>query len=74
MTINARADIASNMRSLKQPQAETALMRRSGGGIERQAMATYPMAPRDVAWYHNDGPANQAIMTGVLCKRVAITP
>lgn len=35
MTINARADIASNMRSLKQPQAEAALLRCSDGGEMR---------------------------------------
>lgn len=72
MTINARADIASNMGKPKQPQAKAALLRCSDGGIERQAMATYPMAPRDVAWYHNDGPANQAIMTGVLLTSQAL--
>lgn len=28
-------------------------------------MNTYPMAPVDAAWYHLDGPANLAIVTGV---------
>ena len=29
-------------------------------------MATHPMAPVDAAWYHMDGPANFAMITGVL--------
>ncbi len=32
-------------------------------------MATYPMAPVDAAWYHMDGPANFAMITGVLTTR-----
>jgi len=32
-------------------------------------MATYPMAPVDAAWYHMDGPANHAMITGVLTTR-----
>lgn len=29
-------------------------------------MTTYPMSPGDAAWFHMDGPANLAIMTGLL--------
>jgi WS/DGAT/MGAT family acyltransferase len=32
-------------------------------------MATYPMAPVDAAWYHMDGQANHAMITGVLTTR-----
>lgn len=32
-------------------------------------MATHPMAPVDAAWYHMDGPANFAMITGVLITR-----
>lgn len=29
-------------------------------------MTIHPMSPADAAWFHNDGPANLAIVTGVL--------
>jgi len=29
-------------------------------------MATHPMAPVDAAWYHMDGPANLAMVTGIV--------
>ena len=29
-------------------------------------MNTYPMSPADAAWFHNDGPANLAIVMGVV--------
>ena len=32
-------------------------------------MKTHPMSPADAAWFHNDGPANLAIMTGVLLTK-----
>ena len=32
-------------------------------------MASFPMSPADAAWYHNDGPANLAITTGVLLTK-----
>lgn len=32
---------------------------------EERLVNTYPMAPVDAAWYHLDGPANLAIVTGV---------
>lgn len=32
-------------------------------------MSTYPMNPVDAAWFHMDGPANLAIVTGVLQTR-----
>jgi WS/DGAT/MGAT family acyltransferase len=32
-------------------------------------MATHPMTPVDAAWYHLDGPANFAMITGVLLTR-----
>lgn len=32
-------------------------------------MATHPMTAADAAWYHMDGPANLAIVTGVLLTR-----
>jgi WS/DGAT/MGAT family acyltransferase len=32
-------------------------------------MATYPMNPVDAAWYHMDGPANLAIVTGILLTK-----
>jgi hypothetical protein len=35
-------------------------------------MATYPMNPVDAAWYHMDGPANLAIVTGLLQTRQAL--
>lgn len=35
-------------------------------------MATYPMNPVDAAWYHMDGPANLAVVTGVLQTRQAL--
>lgn len=31
--------------------------------------ATQPMSPVDAAWYHMDGPANPAIVTGILLTR-----
>jgi len=44
------------------------------GEVKRQhgaaAMKTYPMTAADAAWFHNDGPANLAIVMGiVLTKR-----
>lgn len=35
-------------------------------------MATYPMNPVDAAWYHMDGPANLAIVTGLLQTQKAL--
>ena len=32
-------------------------------------MTIQPMSPADAAWFHNDGPANPAIMTGVLITK-----
>ncbi len=32
-------------------------------------MAMHPLSPADAAWLHNDGPVNQAIMTGVLLTK-----
>ena len=32
-------------------------------------MKTYPMSPADAAWFHNDGPANLAIVMGVLLMK-----
>lgn len=32
-------------------------------------MKVHPMNPADAAWFHNDGPANQAIMMGVLLTK-----
>ena len=32
-------------------------------------MTIHAMSPADAAWYHNDGPANLAIVTGVLLTR-----
>jgi diacylglycerol O-acyltransferase len=36
---------------------------------QRQPMSTYPMNPVDVAWYHMDGPANLAMVTGILLTK-----
>jgi diacylglycerol O-acyltransferase len=35
-------------------------------------MKTYPMSPADVSWFHNDGPANQAIVMGVVLTKQAL--
>lgn len=35
-------------------------------------MTTHPMTPADTAWYHMDGPANLAIVTGVLLTKEAL--
>jgi diacylglycerol O-acyltransferase / wax synthase len=32
-------------------------------------MKTYPMSPADAAWFHNDGPANLAIVMGVVLTK-----
>jgi diacylglycerol O-acyltransferase len=32
-------------------------------------VSTYPMDPVDAAWYHIDGPANLAMVTGVALTR-----
>lgn len=32
-------------------------------------MASFPMSPADAAWFHNDGPTNLAITTGVLLTK-----
>ena len=32
-------------------------------------MTTHPMSPVDAAWYHMDGPANLAMVTGVMLTR-----
>ncbi|MBK9573404.1 MAG: wax ester/triacylglycerol synthase family O-acyltransferase [Rhodoferax sp.] len=32
-------------------------------------MTTHPMTPADAAWYHMDGPANLAVVTGLLLTR-----
>jgi hypothetical protein len=32
-------------------------------------MTTRPMTPVDAAWYHMDGPANLAQVTGILFTR-----
>ena len=32
-------------------------------------MSTYPMSPVDAAWYHMDGPANLAMVTGILLTK-----
>ena len=36
-------------------------------------MTTYPMSPVDAAWYHMDGPANLAMVTGIMLTRSAST-
>jgi WS/DGAT/MGAT family acyltransferase len=36
-------------------------------------MATHPMTPVDAAWYHMDGPANFAMITGVLLTRTPLS-
>lgn len=35
-------------------------------------MTTYAMSPADAAWYHMDGPANLAIVTGILLTKEAL--
>lgn len=35
-------------------------------------MTTHPMSAADAAWYHMDGPANLAVVTGVLLTRQAL--
>ena len=35
-------------------------------------MSTYPMSPADAAWYHMDGPANLAMVTGILLTKVPL--
>lgn len=35
----------------------------------RAAMKPLPMSPVDAAWYHIDGPANTAVITGILLTR-----
>lgn len=35
-------------------------------------MTTYPMTAADAAWYHMDGPANLAVVTGVLLTKQAL--
>jgi diacylglycerol O-acyltransferase / wax synthase len=36
---------------------------------ERQPMSTHPMSPVDAAWYHMDGPANLAMVTGIVLTK-----
>jgi len=35
-------------------------------------MKTYPMSPADASWFHNDGPANLAIVMGVVLTKKAL--
>ncbi len=35
-------------------------------------MATHPMSPVDAAWYHMDGPANPAVVTGILLTKTPL--
>lgn len=60
------------MSAFNEPDADPAPLRRIQGGDERQAMTTYPMSPGDAAWFHMDGPANLAIMNGLLITRQAL--
>lgn len=32
-------------------------------------MKTHPLSPSDAAWFHNDGPANQAVVMGVVLTK-----
>jgi len=32
-------------------------------------MTTHPMSPVDAAWYHMDGPANLAMVTGIMLTK-----
>jgi diacylglycerol O-acyltransferase len=36
-------------------------------------MALHPMAPGDAAWYHMDGPANPAVITGLLLTKTPLS-
>lgn len=72
MTINAADDGSTSMGAASNPQADPALQRWIDGGIERQTMTTHPMSPVDAAWYHMDGPANRAVMSGLLLTKQAL--
>ncbi len=69
MPIKARADAESSINQTGIPAAQ---IRRNDDGNapnERQPMTTHPMSPVDAAWYHMDGPANLAMVTGIMLTK-----
>jgi diacylglycerol O-acyltransferase / wax synthase len=69
MPIKARADAESNMSRSDTAAACLHGDEDSSAPNEGRPMTTYPMSPVDAAWYHMDGPANLAMVTGILLTK-----